>query len=347
MPNNKILSGYCALNICNNVIYAAKGYKIFKSFDGGKSWEIDGKIEDLKYSLIANTSRLLARLFRTEITYLLILQDGSRVAIGKKGIFVAQKNEKIYRKTFNVSRGTRPLNMCEDSKGYLYFGEYLSNPDREEVHIFKSIDSGKTWTICHTFPKSTIRHVHGIFYDKYEDLLWFATGDLDGECIIGYTNDSFETVKIFKHGGQKYRAVQLLFFKDFIIYGTDTEYDKNYIYRLDRKNGKEHCLQELQGSVLSSVNSDEYAAISTAVEPSEVNHDIYSYIWFSNDGYQWKELYKGKKDSLNPKYFQYGRFKFPIGAINNEEILFSGHALERLDNKTIIYSLTLSGILKH
>ena len=261
------------------------------------------------------------------------------MAIGKKGIFVAQKDEKVYRKTFRVSRGNRPLNMCEDSKGYLYFGEYLSNPNRDEVHIFKSIDSGRTWKKCYTFPKHTIRHVHGVFYDKYEDRVWFATGDLDGECIIGHTNDSFETVNVFKQGGQKYRAVQLLFFKDYIIYGTDTEYEKNYIYRIDRKDAQEHRLQELQGSVLSAVNSDQYAAISTAVEPSEVNHDTYSYIWFSNDGYQWKELYKGKKDSLNQKYFQYGRFKFPIGAIDNEKIFFSAHALEGLDNSTIVKNL--------
>ena len=334
----KILSGYCVLNVDNNVMYAAKGYKIFKSYDSGESWELDGKIQDLRYGLIANTSRLLARLSRAEITNLLILENGSRVAIGKKGIFVAGKDEKTYIKTFNVIRGTRPLNMCEDSKGTLYFGEYLSNPTREKVHIFKSIDSGKNWTICYTFPKNSIRHVHGVFYDKYEDTVWFATGDFDAECIIGYSDNSFKTVKVFKQGEQKYRAVQLLFFKDFIIYGTDTEYEKNYIYRIDRKNGQEHCLQELQGSVLSSVNSDEYAAISTAVEPSEVNHDVYSHIWFSRGGLEWKELYKAKKDFLHPKYFQYGRFKFPIGAINNGNLLFSGHALEGLDNKTVVYS---------
>ncbi len=334
----KILSGYCVLHVDYKVIYAAKGYKIFKSFDGGESWELDGKIEDNKYGLIANTSRLLARLSRAEITNLLILQDGSRVAIGKKGIFVAQKDKKIYKKTFNVTRGTRPLNMCEDSKGFLYFGEYLSNPNRDEVHIFKSIDSGKTWAICYTFPKNTIRHVHGVFYDKYKDLVWFATGDLDGECIIGHTDNNFETVKVFKQGGQKYRTVQLLFFKDFIIYGTDTEFEKNYIYRIDREDGHEYCLQELQGSVLSSTYTEECAAISTAVEPSEVNHDVYSHIWFSNDGYQWEEIYKERKDSLSPKYFQYGRFKFPTGAINNGKLLFSGHALKKIDNSTIIIS---------
>ena len=75
------------------------------------------------------------------------------------------------------------------------------------------------------------------------------------------------------------------------------------------------------------------------METSEVNHDRYSHIWFIINGYQWKELYKGKKDLFHPKYFQYGRFKFPIGAINNEKILFSGHALEGLDNKTVVHPL--------
>ncbi|PHS36969.1 MAG: hypothetical protein COB07_11625 [Sulfurovum sp.] len=335
----KILSGYCVLNVHKNVIYAAKGYKIFKSFDDGESWALDGKIKDLKYGMIANSNRLLARLFRAEVTNLLLLQDGSRLLTAKKGIFIAQKNEKVYKKSFSVTRGNRPMNVCEDNKGFLYFGEYFGNPERGEVHIYKSIDTGRSWEICYTFPNKRIRHIHGIFYDEYEDLVWFATGDDDGECIIGHTDDGFDTIKIFKEGGQKYRAVQLLFFKDFIIYGTDTEFEKNYIYRIDRESAEEHRLQELQGSVLSSTYTGKRAAISTAVEPSEVNHDLNSYIWFSDDGFEWKELYKEKKDSLHLKYFQYGRFKFPIGAINDGKLLFSGHALKKIDNSTIIISL--------
>lgn len=340
MSNIKIISNYCVLNINNKVFYAAKGYKIFKSFNSGKNWELDGTVKDVKYGLIANTSRLLARLFRAEISNLIVLQNGSRIITAKKGIFLAQAHKKIFEKTFTITRGNRPMNICEDKHGTLYFGEYFSNQNRDEVHIYKSVDSGKLWNICYTFPQKMIRHIHGIFYDKYEDLVWFATGDLDGECIIGNTNDGFDTVNIFKQGGQIYRAVQLLFFKDFIIYGTDTEYEKNYIYKIDRKDGSEHCLQELQGSVLSSCSFENYAVISTAVEPSEVNHDIHSYIWFTQDGLQWKELYKAKKDSLHPKYFQYGSFKFPVGAIDSDKVIFSGHALEGLDNKTIIYSFT-------
>jgi len=334
----KILLGYCVLNVDKNVMYAAKGYKIFKSLDAGVSWGLDGSVEDPRYSFIANTSRLLARFLRAEITTMLILKDGNRVLIARKGIFVAAKNEQVYKKTFNVINGSRPLNLCADGEENLYFGDYFLNPEREEINIYKSIDSGKTWKVCYTFPQKTIRHVHGIFYDKYKDLVWFATGDFGDECSIGYTNNGFDTIEIFKQGKQKYRAVDLMFYEDFIVYGTDTEVAKNYIYRIDRKSGQEYCLEDLQGSVLSSAKTDEGAVISTAVEPSEVNHDQYSHIWFSKDGLKWEELYKGKKDFFPPKLWQYGRFKFPIGAISNGKIYFSGHALEGFDNKTgIIY----------
>lgn len=340
MDNIKILSGYCVLNIHHGVIYAAKGYKILKSHDNGNTWQLDGSLNDLKYGLIANSSRLLARLFRAEITNLLILQNGNRLLTAKKGIFVAQKNEKVYKKSFSVTRGNRPMNVCEDKNGFLYFGEYFSNPERNQVHIFKSTDAGSSWEVCYTFPENTIRHIHGIFYDEYEDLVWFATGDLDSESIIGNTSNSFKSVNIVKQGKQIYRTVQLLFYKEFIIYGTDTEYEKNYIYRLDRKDYKEYCLKEIQGSVLSSVNSlSGHAAISTAVEPSEVNLDTFSHIWLSLDGLEWKEMLKYEKDSLNPKYFQYGRVKFPRNGINTKECYFSGHALNGIDNKTVIFPL--------
>ena len=335
----KIISGYCVLNLHHNIIYAAKGYKIFKSLDRGVTWKLDGIVEDTRFALIANNSRLLTRLLRAEITDMLILQDKSRILIGKKGIFVAKTGEKIYRKTFSIPRGTRPLNLCTDNKDNLYFGEYFSNPQRDKTYIYRSIDSGITWKICYTFPRETIRHIHGIFYDQYEDLIWFATGDLDGECMIGNTNNDFKTVNIVKQGEQIFRTVQLLFYKDFIIYGTDTEYEKNYIYLINRKDNKEQCLMEIQGSVLSATNSiDGAAIIATAVEPSKVNLDSYVHIWFSSNGFQWKELCKYEKDFLSAKYFQYGRVKFPRNGILHDDFLFSGHALKGIDNKTLIYT---------
>lgn len=334
----RIIANYSVLNIYNDVIYAAKGYRIYKSFDEAKTWELDGVVDDFKFSNLARV-RLSARLFRAEITDLLILKDGSRIVIGKKGIFTAKKNSNGYQKTFSIPRGTRPLNICESANGTVYFGEYLSNPDRTPVHIYHSHDSGLTWNICHTFDAGTIRHVHGLFYDSYEDKIWFATGDLDGECIIGNTSDDFNTVNVFKEGGQTYRTVQLFFYEDYIIYGTDTEYEKNFIYKINRKDGSEESLQDIQGSVLSASNSGIQTVLSTAVEPSVVNNDVYSHVWYSYNGLEWQELCSFKKDTFSKKYFQYGRVKFPRNAMLNGKLYLTGHALKGIDGKTTIYNL--------
>lgn len=338
MLNTKIISGYYVLYAKDDLLYAAKGYRIFKSMDNGDTWVKDGYLQDLKYGLIANFNRLLSRLFRAQVTNLIVLEDGTRIAAAKKGIFVAQKNETTYKKTFEITRGNRPMNFCEDKNHNIYFGEYFSNRNRDEVYIYKSEDFGKSWKVCYTFPKGSIRHVHGIFYDEYEDSIWFTTGDFDEECIIGNTKDEFKTINIFKQGAQKYRAVVLLFFKDFIVYGTDTEHEKNYIYKLNRADGKETCLNELQGSVFAGAYYKNYAVLSTTVEPSQVNKDNYSYIWFSENGTKWNSIFKGEKDFFDPKYFQYGNFKFPVGAVNENRILFTGNSLKGFDNNTVIYT---------
>lgn len=338
------ISGYTVLSIHNNIMYAAKGYKVYKSNDEGKTWELDGKVRDRKYSFWANISRLLARLLRIEVSGLIVLEDGSRIVTAKKGIFVAKPNSKEYKQTFFVIRGARPLNICIDRDNILYFGEYVRNgpyvqEEREEVSIYKSENNGLNWEVCYTFPKNTVRHIHGIFYDKFTDKMWFTTGDKGDECIIGNTDNGFKTINIVKQGKQKYRAVHLLFFKDFIVYGTDTEHEKNYIYRFDRKDGREYRLQEIQGSVLSATQIGEYACISTTVEPSEVNDEPYAHLWRSYNGIEWEDVYKIKKDFLSLKYFQYGKILFPDNAMTKTQVVFTGHALEKFDNQTVIFDI--------
>jgi len=335
----KVLNNYIVLARKDKIVYAAKGYQIYISENDGKNWELDGKIKDIKYGTVANLNRLVARLLRAEITSLIVLEDGTRIAVGKKAIFRAKVGEKIYRKTFSILRGTRPLNICVDGKGILYFGEYLSNKKRDSVSIYRSSNNGEDWEICYTFPANTIRHIHGIHYDKYEDKLWFTTGDLDGECIIGYSDNNFYDIKIFKQGGQLYRAVDLMFFKDFILYGTDTETAKNYICKIDRTKKNIECLQKIQGSVLSAFSNGQYAVLSTAVEPSEVNKDLQAHVWFSHNGKDWIEIFQADKDSMSAHYFQFGRFKFPKFAIENNRIYLTGHALKDIDGSTLILKM--------
>jgi len=340
----KIIPNAKALYVDEKTLYIARGYNIYRSSHGGEEWILDGKIADFKYAFLGKFSRLLNRLLRIEVSCMVLLDDGTRIVTAKKGIFVAKPGSKKYIKTFNITRGNKPMNICLDSDGSLYFGEYFLNgrfvdTKREEVHIYRSEDHGQSWHICYSFPQNTVRHIHGIFYDQYTDRLWVTTGDRDAECMIAYTTDKFESLHIVKSGSQKYRAVTLLFYPDHIVYGTDTEHETNYIYSFNRKSDEEKCLQALPGSVLMATQSNNNAAISTAVEPSKINSDPDAHIFFSEDGLVWKDIYCAKKDGYSLKYFQYGRITFPQHAIAKERLVFSGHALEKIDNTVSIVNI--------
>lgn len=331
-----------ALYIDKETIYLSKGYKIYKSTKDSTQLIFDGKLIDSKYTFMSSFSRILNRLLRIEPSTMLLLENGNRVVSAKKGIFLAKKGSRKYIKVFSIPRGNKPLNIVlNPDTGKLYFGEYILNgrfidTQRSEVHIYKSEDHGESWQVCYTFPKNTIRHIHGVFYDKYTKKMWVTTGDRDNECLIASSSNGFKSLNILKEGAQKYRAVTLLFYKDFIVYGTDTEHEQNYIYRIDRESKNETCLQTLQGSVLMATQDSEgQAAISTAVEPSTVNNHLYAHIWTSPNGIDWEDKYSAKKDLWSARYFQYGRITFPQNAINTNKLFFSGHALQGIDNKTI------------
>jgi len=338
------LSNSKALYIDKESIYVARGYNIYRVSQDNKKWILDGKIIDPKYALLSKFNRLFNRLLRIEASSMLLLKNGSRLLSGKKGIFLATKDTKKYIKKFHIPRGNKPLNICATPNGDLYFGEYIlngrfSDTERSSVHIYKSEDNGQTWDICYTFPKDTIRHIHGIFYDKYTNKIWVTTGDRDNECLIASTSNRFKNLEILKRGKQKYRAVTLLFYKNYIVYGTDTEHEENYIYSINRTTSKETCLVKLHGSVLMATQNHATgeAAISTAVEPSTVNNHPYAHVWFSKDGINWKDIYSAKKDTWSAKYFQYGRITFPQNAFQENSLTFSGHALQGIDNKAISF----------
>lgn len=333
-----------ALYVDKEIIYVAKGYKIYAHNTENGNKILDGQLIDSKYGFVSRVSRMLNRLLRIEPSTMLLLKNGSRLVSAKKALFVAEKNSQKYLKTFEIPRGNKPLTLALNPKsGHLYFGEYILNgrfPDteRSEVHIYTSEDHGLNWKICYTFPQNTIRHVHGIFYDKFTNKMWVTTGDQDHESMIAHSDDGFKTLNVFKQGKQRYRAVTLLFYQDYIVYGTDTEHEKNYIYAIHRETGEETCLESLQGSALMATqNALGNAALSTAVEPSEVNQEPYAHVWFSHDGLTWKNVYTVKKDVWSARYFQYGRITFPQNALDNNQMVFSGHALKNIDNKVVVF----------
>lgn len=296
-----------------------------------KKGKVISKLVDkyCSYSYYTFTRRLL----RAEITSLYLLNDDSMIAVAKKGLFKRSSKGGDFYKTFSIPRGSKPLNLCILPNGHIYFGEYFQNIDKEAVNIYGSFDYGITWNVVYTFKSGNINHIHGVFFDKYTSRVWVLTGDRENECIIGYTEDEFKTFHEVLRGGQEFRSCQLFFYKDFIVYATDSQYIKNEIRAINRDTLAITTLSTIQGSAIKGGQTGNVSYLSTTIEPSEINKDRYSYIWVTKDGLHWKEVYKAKKDCW-PSIFQFGTFEFPQNAYQNGKLWFSGRALKGHDNKS-------------
>ena len=322
------------------LLYVADGLHLY-----GKGYNMQDeygnyKVVDEKYAL-PSRFEMTRRFLRAEITGLYTLDNGDRLAVAKKGLFLFKKGRKVFEKCFAMPRGSKPLNLCFAHSGNIYFGEYFQNMDKQAVNIYCSKDNAQSWNIAYTFEAGNINHIHGLFFDKYTNRIWVATGDRENECIIGYTEDEFKTFHEVFRGGQEYRTCQLFFYKDFIVFGTDTQYEQNVIKKFDRKTLEITELQKVQGSVIKGGQVGDVAFISTTVEPSKVNTDRYAHLWVTKDGLHWEERFKAKKDWLPATLFQFGTFEFPqyYGIENLERLYFSGRALKGLDGKSTYIDL--------
>lgn len=318
-------------NCTLKALYVFDNYTLFKYINedaiGYKSCHLRDKYSH--YSCNAITRRL----FRAEITKLYILGDYSMIAIAKKGIFKCYSEEGYSHKVLSIPRGSKPLNLCILPNGHIFFGEYFQNVKKDAVNIYGSEDNGETWRVVHTFEAGNINHVHGVFYDKYTNRMWVLTGDRENECIIGYTEDEFKTFHEVLRGGQEYRSCQLFFYKDFIVYATDSQYIENEIRAIDRNTLKITTLAKIQGSAIKGGQTGNVSYLSTTIEPSDVNKDRFAHIWVTKDGLHWEDKFKAEKDHW-PSIFQFGTFEFPQNAYHEGRLWFSGRALKKYDNKS-------------
>lgn len=333
------------LSVHSEYLIGAKGYRIDKYSLDGKHLEHIGNVIDPKYGKLARY-KLTRRLVRAELTGLYTLENGDMIAIGKKGLFLREglkdtENSKVqvpsgsrdFQKVFAMPRGSKPLNLCITRNGRIFFGEYFQNVEKVAVNVYGSKDNGRTWEVVYTFAEGNINHVHGLFLDPYTDRIWVLTGDRENECIIGWTDDEFKTLHEVLRGGQEYRSCHLFFYKDFIVYATDSQYIENEIRKIDRKTLEITTLAKVQGSAIKGGQCSDVAFISTTVEPSEVNMEKVSHVWVSKDGEHWQDVYKAEKDCW-PAILQYATIEFPKYKEINNELYFSGRAIKGLDGKT-------------
>lgn len=324
---NKLIDGERArfLYVNDKLIYAQIGNRLCTSDDHGMSWR--------EYPATLNSgacaySRLHARLLRKGVHSLRVLKDGKTLIVAKRTIQTYETVNGNVNKPFSIPRGSRPLFICEGPGGGLLWGEYFGNPGREEVNIYTSTDHAQSWEIAYTFKKNSIRHVHGVFCDPYDNRIWVTTGDDDRESGIWVTGDRFKTLEEVIGGSQQYRAIQLIFTRDYVYFGTDTPYEKNHIYRINKNSGKLEELASVENSVYWGCKVGDCLFFSTAIEPSGVNTGNHACIWGSSDGLEWQCLTKFKKDPWPMKYFQLGQIVFPQGENKTGYLFYTPLATE-------------------
>lgn len=296
------------------------------------------ELRDRKYGLLSRF-KLTRRFFRAEITNFYTLKDGTQLVLAKKGIFRRRKDEKDFVKISSIPRGSKPLNLCIAPTGAIYFGEYFQNVGNLPIHIYKlNVEDGGLERV-YTFGQGEINHIHGLFFDKYSNRIWVVTGDAEHECIIGYTEDEFNTfVEVFR-GGQEYRCCQMFFYEDYIVYCTDSEFIENSVKCIDRKTLEIKVLCNVTGSVIKGGQNGNISYFSTNIEPSQVNMDKRAHLWVSKDGLNWVDKYSAEKD-IYPAIFQFGSFEFPHYETQiSNRLYFSGRALKGLDGKSTYIEL--------
>jgi hypothetical protein len=324
----------------NDVLYASRGYTLFQSrmkmHASTIEWQQVGRYRPPAWRTITSMSRLASRLFRNGFHALVALSSGHLIGAVPHSIVTLAPGEIEFYISHKLLRGTRPLHLAITPSDHIFWGEYFDNPQRDEVHIYASTDRGAHWDVAHTFPKGTIRHVHNIVYDEWENCFWVLTGDDGYECRILRTSCDFKTVDVALSGNQQTRSATLVPTRDALYFSSDTPVETNYVYRLDRR-GRPSKVTELNSSSIYGCRVGNAVFFSTMVEPSAINSDRKVNLYGSPDGFQWQCVLQHKKDRWPMGLFQYGNAFLPDGKNNTGLLAVTTIAVEQSDFETSIW----------
>ena len=307
-------------------LYISRLHDIFRSDDGGASWQLDCSVPQSGYKSALARLSLVARLLRSYVAVFQIMDDGTRIATAREGIYRAEPGETQMSLCFRIKRGSRPMNICVDGPRVI-FGEYGDSFKNLEPYIYVSEDRGRTFDVAYTFPRGSIRHVHNVIADPYKDHYWILVGDYDTQPGIGVLSKDLMTIDWLRRGEPESRIVRAIVKPDSLLFGTDSDNGPNFIIRLDKQTGKLSKLLEVEGSSLYAASFGPVMAISTCVEPNPFCPSNECSLYLSRDGDAWTRVMPHRKDRHHPFFFQFGTLVLPI-ARNNEAIgMFSGQAV--------------------
>ncbi len=323
-------------------LYAGCGYALLRWHPEEGRWERCASFTPGGWRRWTSRHSLSARLVRDGFHALAGLPDGSLAAVFPGSIGLLPRGSRRFHPVFCIPRGTRPLSITATPSGWLYWGEYFDNPQREAVHVYGSSNGGAAWEIVYTFPPRTIRHVHSITYDPHAGCLWVLTGDEGNECRMLRAAPDWSSVEVVLSGSQQTRAVTLVPHPDAVYFATDTPFEENHIYRLDR-GGRPARLARIAGSSFWGCRVNRALFFSTAVEPSPVNRSPYATLYGGAETDGWTALVRWPRDRWPSSLFQYANIILPSGENDGDVLAASGLAVRGEDQVAHLWRVRRDG----
>lgn len=283
-------------------------------------------------------NRLSRQLLREDIRHLIPLKNSCFFLTTKKKSYTIASDGSV-KNVFTGYVGNKPghQGVCITPNGTLFFGEYSVNLDhKNQTRLFRSTDNGMSFSPVLTFDR-TVRHIHFIKHDPYENCLWLGTGDSDEECLLLRSDDNGDTWEMIGSGSQDWRTVGVCFRPDYLIWGTDAGSvpDQNHIVRMDRKTRKIEIIANAEGPCHGCASfSSGRVFISTGVEGGQNEKDRYSRLK-EVDRDNVIDLFKQKKDFW-PLVLQYGVMRFPLGTENTDKVVFTMMGLKNGGENVIL-----------
>ncbi|MFW6029124.1 MAG: hypothetical protein ACOCRO_02600 [Halanaerobiales bacterium] len=352
------LKGYQPLCLIDNKVLLYKKGKFIIYDEKNDSFQEVLHFETSNIKKILESSRLLSRIFRTDIRCALALNNEELLVLLNKALYYASLTKKNVQKIFEMREGfTNPLNLCrplkEESNCVALFGDYGNNANNQSVSIY-GVKSDLTVQILHTFPSNTIRHIHNIICDEINNGYYIFTGDNEEKAGIYWIDKKFSKIEPILIGKQNARAVCGFVTDKGLLYATDSVTEQNYIYLLTQKNS-EPSLQVIEKINGSCIYATEYCGgyvFSTTVESGESNGRRFSSLLSMKRGkgiisdevhlihisrkLKSDIIESFKKDKLPYKLFQYGAVRFPTGLENSDKLIIYPCAIKGLDGYTIL-----------
>jgi hypothetical protein len=298
---------------------------------------------DILWKRLLSYSRLARRLLRLDKCNIFPIDKGF-IAIRQGRVFYYDDKNKELKQVLKLKncRNIMHQSIAVNEKKEIFFGEYGNNKNREEVPVYKSSDFGKTWKVIFTFSAGQTKHVHGCFYDPFENKIWTATGDFENECHILCADDNFQNIEWIGDGQQLYRTCYLLFRKKTVHWIMDSQLQDSYHIILDRKTRSIRRAQKFKGPAWSIKQLEDNFYLTATVQeigPGVKDHLVHFMV--SNDLEKWDDIHQFYHDGLPKRFFKFGVVDFADGRQNRHGFYLFAEAIKGLDGKIALCEIVL------